>query len=137
MTTTRDYNLSFSGMKTFARRFIEKQWGKTLPNAQETFDFCASLQYAVFRHICYKLNKILLDFPEITEVWLGGGVAANATLRSMLRQTLKSKAHQPRHLKLKTPIPSDSAWTTQRWLGCALREYDANITVPNQLNRSF
>ena len=103
MTTTRDYNLSFSGMKTFARRFIEKQWGETLPSAQETFDFCASLQYAVFRHICYKLNKILLDFPEITEVWLGGGVAANATLRSMLRQTLKSKAHQPRHLKLKTP----------------------------------
>lgn len=120
MTTTRDYNLSFSGMKTFARRFIEQRWGESLPSAQETFDFCASLQYAVFRHICYKLNKILLDVPEITEVWLGGGVAANATLRSMLRQTLRSKAHQPRHLKLKTPYTKRLCMDNAAMVGISL-----------------
>jgi tRNA A37 threonylcarbamoyltransferase TsaD len=43
----------------------------------------------VFRHICHKLNKILIDHPDLGEVWLGGGVAANATLRVMLRQTIK------------------------------------------------
>ncbi len=103
MTTTHDYNLSFSGMKTFARRFIETNWATTPPTKQEIYDFCASLQYSVFRHICYKLNKILLKYPEIQSVWLGGGVVANATLRKMLRQTLRSLPHQQRHLTLKTP----------------------------------
>ncbi|HNS65628.1 MAG TPA: hypothetical protein PKJ26_03980 [Candidatus Woesebacteria bacterium] len=103
MTTTHDFNLSFSGMKTFARRFIETNWATTPPTKQEIYDFCASLQYSLFRHICYKLNKILLKYPEIQSVWLGGGVAANVALRKMLRQTLRSLPHQQRHLTLKTP----------------------------------
>lgn len=103
MTTTHDFNLSFSGMKTFSRRFIESNWASTTPSQQELFDFCASLQYSIFRHICYKLNKILLKYPETQSVWLGGGVAANTTLRKMLRQTLRSLPHQQRHLTLKTP----------------------------------
>ncbi|MBP9781763.1 tRNA (adenosine(37)-N6)-threonylcarbamoyltransferase complex transferase subunit TsaD [Candidatus Woesebacteria bacterium] len=103
MTTTHDFNLSFSGMKTFARRFIETNWSVTPPTKQEIYDFCASLQYSIFRHICYKLNKVLLKYPNIQSVWLGGGVAANVTLRKMLRQTLRSLPHQQRHLTLKTP----------------------------------
>lgn len=103
MTTTHDFNMSFSGMKTFARRFIETNWTETLPSKQETYDFCASLQYSIFRHICYKMNKILLKNPEIAEIWLGGGVAANKTLRKMIRQTLKSVPHKHRQLTLKTP----------------------------------
>lgn len=103
MTTIHDFNMSFSGMKTFARRLIETTWAETLPAKQETYDFCASLQYAIFRHICYKMNKILLKNPEIAGIWLGGGVAANKTLRKMIRQTLKSVPHKQRQLTLKTP----------------------------------
>lgn len=103
MTTTHDYNLSFSGMKTFARRFIETNWTTTPPSKQEIYDFSASLQYSIFRHICYKLNKIFLKYPDIQSVWLGGGVAANTALRKMLRQTLRSPLHKQRQLTLKTP----------------------------------
>ena len=103
MTTTHDFNLSFSGMKTFARRFIESNWGTTPATQQEIYDFCASLQYSIFRHICYKLNKILLKYPTIQSAWLGGGVAVNMTLRKMLRQTLRSPLHKHRQLSLKTP----------------------------------
>ncbi len=120
MTTTRDFNLSFSGLKTFARNHLPEQLTQ-----QETFDWCASLQHGVFRHICHKLDKVLsaaavgtlqnhlspktaplepsiaetLNQPLFfSEIWLGGGVAANATLRRMIRQTLR-KWHTSLHKK--------------------------------------
>lgn len=116
MTTSGDFNLSFSGLKTQARNNIEKlttnqsldkaQAKQSTPrrypldpknfNAthytpltrQQTYDFCASFQFAVFRHITYKLEKIM-DQYQIKEVWLGGGVAANMELRRMLRSTIR------------------------------------------------
>lgn len=96
MTTSRDYNLSFSGLKTFARNLLKDLETKQQLSQQDIFDFAASFQYAIFRHICHKLNTILIDCPDLGEVWLGGGVAANTTLRVMLRQTLR------KHAKLKT-----------------------------------
>lgn len=92
MTESKNFNLSFSGLKTYTRNFIEKKWGETLPNKQEVYDLAASIQYSVFRHICNKLDKIILakkSYSNFDQVWLGGGVTANAKLRSMLRQTLK------------------------------------------------
>ncbi len=89
MTTSHDYHLSFAGLKTHARRLIESEFGNQPPTKQQTYDFCASFQTAVFRHITYKLSKVLGDYPQIQEVWLGGGVAANMALRKSIRQTLK------------------------------------------------
>ncbi|HEX7018271.1 MAG TPA: tRNA (adenosine(37)-N6)-threonylcarbamoyltransferase complex transferase subunit TsaD [Patescibacteria group bacterium] len=101
MTTSGDYNLSFSGMKTHSRNLIEKLTanGHQL-SAQQTYDFCASFQRAVFRHITYKLEKVLADYPQITAVFLGGGVAANMTLRKAIRETLKKSG---RTLQLHVP----------------------------------
>lgn len=96
MTTTHDYHLSFAGLKTHARRLIESAWKDQPPTKQQTYDFCASFQRAVFRHITYKLSKVLGDYPQIQEVWLGGGVAANMALRKSIRQTLKQYAHHLR-----------------------------------------
>lgn len=96
MTTTHDYHLSFAGLKTHARRLIESEFGNQPPTKQQTYDFCASFQTAVFRHITYKLSKILGDYPQIQEVWLGGGVAANMALRKSIRQTLKEFSHHLR-----------------------------------------
>ncbi len=98
LTTTKTYDLSFSGMKTFARNLLERKTAHRPLSKEEIYDFCASAQYGVFKHICYKLEKLLIDqytaslvHPNsqteiaIREVWLGGGVAANMTLRKMLR----------------------------------------------------
>ncbi|MDQ5951085.1 MAG: hypothetical protein QG639_362, partial [Patescibacteria group bacterium] len=84
LTQTKTFDLSFSGLKTFARNYLAN---KEL-SQQEVFDFCASIQYGVFRHIIYKLEKILQEH-EVKELWLGGGVAANITLRKMLRSSGK------------------------------------------------
>ncbi|MBU0974208.1 tRNA (adenosine(37)-N6)-threonylcarbamoyltransferase complex transferase subunit TsaD [Patescibacteria group bacterium] len=88
MTTTKSCNMSFSGLKTFARNYIEDTYGKTSPNKQQIYDFCASAQYGVFRHIMYKLSKVLDKYP-VEEIWLGGGVAANIKLRQIIRKTIK------------------------------------------------
>lgn len=90
MTESRDYNLSFSGMKTFARNLISKleeeakSEGKNGLDKQTIYDLCASAQCGVFRHILHKLEKILVK-ENVEEIWLGGGVAANQTLRKLLR----------------------------------------------------
>lgn len=89
LTQIKDYNLSFSGLKTYARNKLEEITGQKPLTKQETYDFCASAQNAVFRHITYKLNKIL-ENEQFGEVWLGGGVAANSQLRKMIRTELKA-----------------------------------------------
>ncbi len=111
MTSSGDFNLSFSGLKTFSRRLIEKKTLLDTSSKQIIFDFCASFQYAVFRHICHKLNKVLQDHQNITQVWLGGGVAANIKFREMVRQTVKqfvkNNPHQPRQKIPTQPIASN------------------------------
>lgn len=152
MTTSKNYNLSFSGLKTAALNLINNTncaVSRVSPglinrlNAQQTADFCASYQQAVFKHITYKLKKLLtdlnknhlapncvikpsqLDRQAIQQIWLGGGVAANIALRAALRQTLK-----PFGLKLITPyskkLCGDNAamigltaffkWQNKKWL---------------------
>jgi len=97
MTTSGDYNLSFSGLKTAARNLLEKMEADRPLNKTQIYDFCASFQFAVFRAICYKLNKILQK-REFSEIWLGGGVAANQELRRMIRETIR-----PNKLRLRVP----------------------------------
>jgi N6-L-threonylcarbamoyladenine synthase len=100
MTESHDFNLSYSGLKTHARNLIEGLTQTKPLNQQQVYDLSASIQYAVFRHICYKLNKIIIKHPNLGQFWLGGGVSANATLRKMLRETIKK--HLPQ-TKLLTP----------------------------------
>lgn len=89
MTTSSNYNLSFAGLKTFARNLHEDIASKNDLTKTQKCDFCASFQYGVFRAITYKLNKIL-NSHQITEVWLGGGVAANQELRRMINEVIEA-----------------------------------------------
>lgn len=89
MTTSKNYNMSFSGMKTHSRKAIDKLEEKNKLNPQTIADFCASLQHGVFRHIIYKLRKLLIEASDVKELWLGGGVAANTLLKKELRKVAK------------------------------------------------
>lgn len=97
MTTSGDFNLSFSGLKTAARNLTEQLEASHPLSQQDIFDLCASFQYAVFRSITYKLSKILQTTP-LFGVWLGGGVASNVALRTAIRTTIA-----PKKLALKVP----------------------------------
>ncbi len=99
MTESHNYDLSFSGMKTYSRNFIHELESQDKLTAQTTYDLCASFQKAVFRHITHKLERVLDDLfdkspsggPDAPrEIWLGGGVAANHKLRTAIRRTART-----------------------------------------------
>lgn len=115
MTTSGNFNMSFSGMKTAALTLVEKLTHESCEKStntlaphqlsqQDIYDLAASFQTAVFRAIAYKLNKLLqAQFStdpqnRIRAIWLGGGVASNIALRAAIRTTIK-----PYHLKLHLP----------------------------------
>lgn len=82
MTHRQDFNFSFSGLKTQARYFLERE----KPALTPTFiaDFAASFQDAVFRHLMKRFRRALeLYAPAM--VLLGGGVVSNVALRRLAR----------------------------------------------------
>lgn len=112
MTSHSNFDLSFSGLKTSARNLILDLEKNEKLDKQTIYDLAFSLQEAVFEQISYKLERILFsedlekriypsrDFlrhlekgqvktTEINEIWLGGGVSANMSLRKVIRKLLQ------------------------------------------------
>ena len=109
LTTRRDYNLSFSGLKTYARGLITKLQAQSPLDKQTLCDVSASAQAGVFRHLLYKLDKLLTNTsPSFTHLLVGGGVAANLYLRRQLRQ-LARKHHCQVHFPYSRRLCGDNA----------------------------
>jgi N6-L-threonylcarbamoyladenine synthase len=126
MTTSGNANMSFSGLKTSARNMTEEMKANTPLTQHDIYDLCASFQYSVFRSITYKLNKLLPHTP-LFGVLLGGGVAANMTLRASLRHTLK-----PYKLKLYTPYTKKLCMDNAAMIGLVGGlKFDRNQLVTN------
>lgn len=130
MTTSGDFNLSFSGMKTAARNFLEQQQALTTFSQQDIYNFCASFQFAVFKAIGYKLNKILQTNSQWSEVWLGGGVAANRALRDQLRAVIK-----PYGLQLKVPYNKRLCGDNAAMIGVAAQFHLDRLPLDSPLDR--
>lgn len=92
LTDRHDFDLSFSGLKTFARNLITKLEADQPLTKAQLCNLAASAQSGVFRHLIYKLEKLLHYYqhsPEKTPfqtILVGGGVAQNIALRKKLRQ---------------------------------------------------
>ncbi len=105
MTTKKNFNLSYSGLKTSAHRLITELKEKKQWNQQTIIDLAASFQYAVFRHLAYKLDKLLAikqqesKEKQIKQIWLGGGVSQNIAFRRQMRKVAREYK-----LKVKTPF---------------------------------
>lgn len=113
MTQTNDFQMSFSGLKTFARNYLEEKTKQGPLSKEFLYDFCASAQYGIFRHIIYKMNK-LLQSTKVSEVWLGGGVAQNTKLRQMIRESIR-----PMSLQLRTPYSKKLCMDNAAMIGIA------------------
>ncbi len=89
MQYSKDYNFSFSGLKTAAlyhsndlRKSLGKNFAKAIP------DYCASIQEAIVDSIIIKTARAAKELkPKL--MLLGGGVAANKRLRVKLRRVSK------------------------------------------------
>jgi N6-L-threonylcarbamoyladenine synthase len=86
----KDCNFSFSGLKTAVRETVHKIG---TPSAQDVADVCASFEAAVAETLQDRLKMALEVFrdayPDVVAPALivAGGVAANATLKSVLTST--------------------------------------------------
>ncbi|MCA9370296.1 hypothetical protein KC686_04015, partial [Candidatus Woesebacteria bacterium] len=136
MTSTKTFDLSFSGLKTSAKN-THKEITKNRPlTRQELYDFCASIQYAVFRHIIYKMSKIL-EQKKYSQVWLGGGVAANTKLRQMIRTELKKQNQKGQNQQPDISISIDVTAANQLKTSCKqpakrlLVPYTKRLTMDN------
>ncbi len=78
------YDWSFSGLKTALRYTIRDL---TTDLASALPDLAASYERALCRHLTDRLGRALKDHPEVTEIHLVGGVAANKRLRAMAQET--------------------------------------------------
>jgi N6-L-threonylcarbamoyladenine synthase len=86
MTTRKDLNFSFSGLKTAARQYLEKE----KPELTKEFiqDFSASFQKAVFKHLMTRFRRAI-DTYSPKMILLGGGVVSNIDLRNLTRSVAK------------------------------------------------
>ena len=84
MTDRPSLDFSFSGLKTFTRKLIDKYRGDdVLPAQQCIFDICAGFQEAVVDTLVIKCQRALKQTGLKTLV-IAGGVSANKRLRDKL-----------------------------------------------------
>ena len=86
MTTRADLDFSFSGLKTQAKYFLERE--KPELTKQFILDFSASFQQAVFKHLMRRFRRAI-DLHSPAMILLGGGVVSNVPLRTLARRTAK------------------------------------------------
>jgi N6-L-threonylcarbamoyladenine synthase len=86
MTMRKDLNFSFSGLKTAARQFLERE--KPELNKEFIQDFAASFQKTVFKHLMTRFRRAI-DLYSPKMILLGGGVVSNIDLRDLTRSVAK------------------------------------------------
>lgn len=78
MTQRKDLNFSFSGLKTAARYYLERN----NPKLTQKFisDFSASFQHSVIYHLSQRFERAILKYNPLS-ILLGGGVVSNISIR--------------------------------------------------------
>jgi N6-L-threonylcarbamoyladenine synthase len=84
------YDVSYSGVKTAFTNFISNQKQKDSNFVTKNLeDLCASLQYTLVQIILKKIEQVAKAY-SLSQVVIGGGVAANSELRKQLMSRQKS-----------------------------------------------
>lgn len=158
MTSQANFDLSFSGLKTAARNLITDLEKQDQLNKQTTYNLALAIQTAVFEQIAYKLERILLspnleqqlypsrDFmkhlkkgqvipSKINEIWLGGGVAANISLRKIIRKTLNQYQRlSGKKIALKLPYSKKLCGDNAAMIGLVANfKYERNEFIDNAI----
>jgi len=101
MINTKDYDFSFSGLKTAALYDFKKRNSKTKKDKEYIRQTCKESQQAVIDVLIKKTIKAVRDF-EVKTILLGGGVTANKELRRQIKKAVKELTPE---IKLLIPIP--------------------------------
>lgn len=89
MINTKDYDFSFSGLKTAVLYEFKKQPKKTRESQKYIKQMCAEIQQAIIDVLIKKTIKAAKDYNAKTII-LGGGVVANEELRRQFKSKVGS-----------------------------------------------
>lgn len=90
-TKVKDFDYSFSGIKTSVLYFLQKELQKNPNFIKENLnDLCASVQESIVMSLLDKLQKAAEHF-QISEIAIAGGVSANSGLRTHLQKRATEK----------------------------------------------
>lgn len=86
LSEMKDYDFSFSGLKTAVLYFLQKEQKNDPDFVQKNInDICASVQYTIIRMLLGKLKKAAKEL-KISHIGIAGGVSANSGLRNALQE---------------------------------------------------
>jgi len=85
----KNYNFSFSGLKTSVRYFVQKEFPNGL-NEEDLPDICASVQEAIVDILVHKTILASKEY-NIKTIVIGGGVSANTRLRKQFNEYTKEQ----------------------------------------------
>ncbi|MBI4132785.1 MAG: tRNA (adenosine(37)-N6)-threonylcarbamoyltransferase complex transferase subunit TsaD [Candidatus Sungbacteria bacterium] len=107
MLNTKDYDFSFSGLKT-AVLYTLRDPASSGITAKQRNDVSASFEQAVVDVLAKKTVRAARQYRAKT-VMIGGGVAANRSLRSQLGEALKQALPNTYYLTPNTSLTGDNA----------------------------
>lgn len=110
MLHTKDYNFSFSGLKTAVRYLVEKleKEGRAIKKIRPFI--AKEFQDAVVEVLVTKTIRAAKEY-KIKTIILGGGVAANQLLRKKLGEEIRKNIHDTCYLLPATQFTGDNAAT--------------------------
>ncbi len=107
MLHSKDYDFSFSGLKTAVLYFCRAAFGGKVPQAAEA-DIAASFQKAVVDVLIAKTIRAAREYMVKTIIF-GGGVAANEELRERLALEIKEYIPTTKYYIPDTDLAGDNA----------------------------
>jgi len=112
MLNNNNFDFSFSGLKTSALYWLEKNAKKKTIGyellAMNYTDFCASFEQAIIDVLIGKTIKAVLKYQPKTVI-LGGGVSANKKLRKTLKEELDKNVPSTKYQVPSTKYSMDNA----------------------------
>ncbi len=117
MINTKDYDFSFSGLKTAVLYDANKRYGKaplrsaiggTTEERQYIRQMCAEIQQSVIDVLIKKTTNAAINY-KVKTIILGGGVTANKELRKQFAEKIKKNLPNTRYLMPSTQLCTDNA----------------------------
>jgi len=107
MINSKDYNFSFSGLKTAVLYEVRSRDHKDY-NDQYKQDVAASFQQAVIDVLISKTIRVAKQY-KVKNIILGGGVSANKELQRQLKKSIDKEMPNTKYQILNTKLSTDNA----------------------------
>jgi len=108
MVGQRNYDFSFSGLKTAVLYDFQSRSAKTKKSSQYIQAMCTEIQQSIIDVLIYKTLKAARDF-KAKSIILGGGVAANSELREQFKSKIQSTKSKVNFLVPSKNLCTDNA----------------------------